>query len=280
MNYLNKIIFSFFLFIFVSFHLNFAQEIPASTEEIPSETPKGTSLEEGAEQVTEGEGISQTEEKAQEKEVVEIKEVGEKEGEKYYSMELRNVDLKDLLRVLAHDYKLNIIMDKDVAGEITASFEKVTLKDALDNILGVYGYTIVKKGDIMRVTKELVTKVFTLKSIEAKKLVEAVESTSEGSTETGEESTTKKVSTILDLLSEDGKILLGDQPNSIMVIDHPENIQYISEYLNMADKEMVTKVFKLKYIQASELLGISEGEETTEETTAETESSYTETEEP
>lgn len=43
------------------------------------------------------------------------------------------------------------------------------------------------------------------------------------------------VSTIQSLLSSEGKILYGAEPNSIMVIDHPQNLQQIEQYLNMVD---------------------------------------------
>ena len=43
------------------------------------------------------------------------------------------------------------------------------------------------------------------------------------------------VSTIQSLLSSEGKILYGAEPNSIMVIDHPQNVQQIEQYLDMVD---------------------------------------------
>lgn len=286
---ITKVIIIYFI-LFLCFYLvsggeSFAQQMMESPEEF-------VSPEEGEEEVSEKGVPTEEKKKVGQKEIVEIKVVEEQEGERLYSMELRNVDLKDFLRIVAHDYDLNIIMEKDVKGKVTASFEKVSLKEALDSILKIHGFKIVKKGNIMRVTKDLITKVFTLQSIEAKKLVNAAGDggggqvagavgvtgggagagqQAAGGTTGGE--TTKKVNTILDLLSEDGKILLGKQPNSIMVKDHPENVKFISEYLEMADKGMMTKVFQLKYIRADELLGIKkeeeeEGEEESEEETS------------
>ena len=37
------------------------------------------------------------------------------------------------------------------------------------------------------------------------------------------------------LLSSEGKVLYGDEPNSIVVIDYPENIQRIADYLDVID---------------------------------------------
>lgn len=42
-------------------------------------------------------------------------------------------------------------------------------------------------------------------------------------------------SNIKGLLSSEGKVLFGNEPNSIMVIDYPENIQRVAEYLEAVD---------------------------------------------
>ncbi|MFA7677585.1 MAG: hypothetical protein WCY34_05380, partial [Candidatus Omnitrophota bacterium] len=45
----------------------------------------------------------------------------------------------------------------------------------------------------------------------------------------------ENISNVKKLLSGDGKVLFGDEPNSLMVIDYPENIQKVEEYLAMVD---------------------------------------------
>ena len=45
-----------------------------------------------------------------------------------YSIELRDVQLNDLFRVIAHDYNLNILIDPAVSGTITASFTNISLE--------------------------------------------------------------------------------------------------------------------------------------------------------
>src|SRR3989338_6072223 len=42
-------------------------------------------------------------------------------------------------------------------------------------------------------------------------------------------------SNIKSLLSSSGKVLYGNEPNSIVVIDHPENVERVKEYLDMID---------------------------------------------
>ncbi len=96
-----------------------------------------------------------------------------------YSFELRDAELKDLFRLLAHDYKLNLIVDKDVKGKVTASLSSISLEEALDTIAESENLMLEKKGNIIRVTSNLMAKTFILKFIEAKGLLEA-QSTSSG----------------------------------------------------------------------------------------------------
>lgn len=161
-----------------------------------------------------------------------------------YSFELRNVEIGDLFRVLAHDYKINLLIDKDIQGQVTASLSNVTLEEALSAIAEAQNLILEKKGNIIKVSPNLVTRAFTLKFIEAKKLLESSAGQSKGTT-----------ATIYDLLSNKGKILLGSQPNSIMVIDYPGNINKIEAFLKEIDQQMASKVFKLKYLKASEMVG-------------------------
>ncbi len=102
--------------------------------------------------------------------VLEIKRLDT--AEPLYSFELKDVDLSDVFRVLAHDYKLNLLVDKDVQGKITASFSNITLEEAIEEIANSQNLILEKKKNIIAVLPNLVTKVFALKYIEAKKLLE------------------------------------------------------------------------------------------------------------
>lgn len=164
-----------------------------------------------------------------------------------YSIELRDVQLSDLFRVIAHDYNLNIVMDQGVSGTITSSFTNISLEEALEAIAEMSNLTIEKKGNIVKIKPNLLTKTFVLKYIEAKKLLEGSVSgqTAAASSPTG----------IYSLLSEKGKILLGGQRNSLTVIDYPESIKKVEDYIKVLDHKMETRIYKLKYLKADEVVG-------------------------
>ena len=193
-----------------------------------------------------------------------------------YSIELRNVQLIDFFRVIAHDYDLNIIVDPAVRGTVTASFTSIALEEALDGIAELSNLIIQKKGNIFRVSPHLVTETFVLKYTEAKKILQGAAAVPGAGTAAAPAGTgtpaapagtgtpaaggvsgasSAQESTIFDLLSEQGRLFLGEKPNSVIVSDYPTNVKKIGEYLNMVDQKMTSRVFKLKYLKATDVVG-------------------------
>ena len=234
-----------------------------------------------------------------------------------YLFELKNADLTDLFRALAHDYKLNLVVDNDIQGKITATFNNISLEDALNEIAVSQNLVLEKRDNIIRIKSNLQTRIFLLKYVEAKKLLEGNSSATGGSGASGSSeqggsaggggsgggagggTTTeaggggsaggsggasasggssgtssggagggnsqssggeggagsKQANTIFDLLSDKGKILLGNIQNSLIVIDYPKNIEQIEGYIKVIDQKMTRRTFKIKYLKASEVVG-------------------------
>jgi len=162
-----------------------------------------------------------------------------------YSFELKDAQIKDIFRVLAYDYKLNLLVDNEVEGKITATMTNVSLEHFLEAVAESLNLTIEKSGSFVKVRPNLITKIFVLKHIEAQNVLSFGESAEAAG----------KGHIIYDLLSKKGKIFLGRQPNSIMVIDYPPNIRKIEAYLEEIDRRVFSQVFKLKYLKASDIVG-------------------------
>lgn len=103
------------------------------------------------------------------KPVIQIKRL--ETAEPLYSFELRDVEAGDLFRVLAHDYKLNLLVDKEVQGKITASLTNVFLEEALNSIAESLNLKLEKKGNIIWVSPNFVSRVFKLKYLKATDVV-------------------------------------------------------------------------------------------------------------
>lgn len=70
-----------------------------------------------------------------------------------FSLEFRDADIKDVLRLLGQENGVNILVGDDVTGKITVSFKEVTLQQALDSILESFGYSSSTSDGILVVRK-------------------------------------------------------------------------------------------------------------------------------
>lgn len=238
-----------------------AQEETPEEESAPSTTEEQEPAQQASEQGTQAQASSEEAAQAASSSVMDIKRLETEEP--LYSFELRDVDITDLFRVLAHDYKLNLMVDKDVQGKVTASLSNVSLEEALDTIAESQNLILKKKGNIIKIVPNLVTKIFTLKYVEADGLLQSsgasstattTDSTSSGTSSDG--STLTQANTIYDILSSKGKVFLGRQPNSIIVVDYPPNVEKVGEYFGIIDQRMASRTFKLKYLKASDVVGM------------------------
>jgi type IV pilus assembly protein PilQ len=93
------------------------------------------------------------------------------------SMDFRNANIIDVLRMISYKTGVNIVASKDVRGRVTIKLDKVSWRIALSVLLNAYGYSFVEEGNVIRVdSKEklmkeaVVTKVFVLQYADAAKL--------------------------------------------------------------------------------------------------------------
>ncbi|MBI3398084.1 MAG: type IV pilus secretin PilQ [Deltaproteobacteria bacterium] len=69
------------------------------------------------------------------------------------TIEVRDAELKDVLRAIAKQNNMNVIIGEDVTGKITFSFDKITLKDALDIITRANGLNYVIQNNVLWIGK-------------------------------------------------------------------------------------------------------------------------------
>lgn len=71
-----------------------------------------------------------------------------------FSLEFRDADIKDVLRLLGQENGLNILVGDDVTGKVTVSFKEVTLDQALVSILQSFGYSYTTSDGIVVVSNK------------------------------------------------------------------------------------------------------------------------------
>jgi len=138
------------------------------------------------------------------------------------SLNVTQMDLQDVLRLMAEKANLNIIISKEVAGMVTLRLKNVDLWQALGAILETNGFTyreekgiirVVKLGEVTEEKPMLVTQVIPLKNAQAEEMKKASEH----------------------LLSPSGTMEIDVRGNALVITDIRENIEKIGQLVARLD---------------------------------------------
>lgn len=161
------------------------------------------------------------------------------------TMDFKDADINNVLRILSYKSGVNIITGKEVQGLVTIRLTDVPWEKALDVILRTYGFAYEREGNIIRVTtieslekEELATEVFVMNYAKAKEVQQSIS----------------------DILSERGKVRIDERTNVLIVSDIPTNLYKISQVVSRLDKRTPQVLIDAKIIETTlsddEKLGI------------------------
>lgn len=162
--------------------------------------------------------------------------------DKTITLDVKDMEIADVLRMIADQSGLNIIASKNVKGLVAINLQNVPVEKALEAILKVNNCAYEKEGSIIQVytypeisQKEQfskpVTRVFRLEHIKVADLKQ----------------------TITSLKSAKGAVEIEPKTNSIIVTDSEESIRSIAIAITAMDKKLDSKTYKLNYAKPAEL---------------------------
>jgi len=159
------------------------------------------------------------------------------------SLDVKQMDLQDVLRLIAEKANVNIIAGREVAGALTLRLKNVDLWQALKAVLGASGLTYREEDGIIRVGKledlveekpPLVTEIILLKYAKAEAAKEVCQY----------------------FLSPSGTIKIDLRTNALIINDISQNIEKIRQVVTKLDTEpppvLEKKRFQLDYIDTTE----------------------------
>ncbi|MCI0528183.1 MAG: type IV pilus secretin PilQ, partial [Nitrospira sp.] len=157
--------------------------------------------------------------------------------QRLFTMEFRDAEIKDVLRAIGQEHRLNIIVSDDVSGKLTLSFQKVTLQEAIDAILRVQNLIAFQDGDILRVVKSpfgegeelLVTRMIPINFATVKETSETVKS----------------------LLSKKGSLSMDTRTNTLLVRDVPGNVERILEIVKKLDSKTPQVMIEARIVEVN-----------------------------
>ncbi len=155
--------------------------------------------------------------------------------ERLYSIEVREAEMGDVLRALAQQSGLNIIIGEGVDGKVSLSFKDVPFKDALDMIIKAHGlmYSVQKNvlwiGKKVDLTDEMVLEIVRLNYAEP-------------STVLGQ---------LKGALSTGGTSYADTRTNSVILKDLPKNIEQAKILIDSIDVQIAQVSIEARIVEAS-----------------------------
>ncbi len=189
---------------------------------------------------------------------VEEKKTGAEEGPqgKVYSgrkisLDFKDADIKNILRLIAEVSNLNIIAGEDVTGKVTMRLVDVPWDQALDVILSARNLGMTRMDNVIRVAPIETLKREMQSELEAKRSKERLEDLV---TEviplnyvTAKEITTQ----IKSILSDRGDVKVIDQTNSLLVKDIPKSIERVKLVLRQVDAKTQQVIIEARIVEAN-----------------------------
>lgn len=178
------------------------------------------------------------------------------------SIDFRNAEIGNVLRVLARQNGLNIVASDSVTGKITVSLRNVSMEQALESILHANGYKFLIENQIILVkpasafnVHEMESRVFRLNHIDAHNLVKSI------SDLRSPEGKIKVLTTSFhnrdDVYEVNEKIQPSRQQkywlrsSVVLVTDFPANLEAISRLVKELDKPVPQIMIEAKLVETS-----------------------------
>jgi len=157
-------------------------------------------------------------------------------------LDVKNMSIVDVLRLLAEQGQVNIVASRNVQGRVSAKLQNVTIEQALGAILDANNFIFRNEGGIIKVitqqdalqqaqTEKLISRVIYLVNVKAADLRQVLNS----------------------LKSPRGRVEINTMSNQIIVTDTLDKIKEVEDAILVLDRKLVTQIYNLNYAQAKEM---------------------------
>jgi type IV pilus assembly protein PilQ len=179
------------------------------------------------------------------------------------SLDFKDADIKNILRLIAEVSNLNIIAGDDVTGKITMRLVDVPWDQALDVILQARGLGMTRAGNVIRVAPVDTLKKEIQGELEARRAKEKLEDLVTELIPVNYASAKDIIPQLKSVLSDRGDVKVDERTNILIVKDIPKNIAGVKNIMKFLDTKTPQVLIEARIIEATltfqRELGISWG---------------------
>lgn len=161
------------------------------------------------------------------------------------SLDLKGVDIIDVLKMLSTRSNLNIVAGRNVRGKVTLFLKDVDIWDAFEIILSSNDLAYDKRGDIINVMSERDYEQLYGERYSDKKEVKIIKLDYAKAAEVAKALNQTK--------SKIGKIIIDEPSNTVVIMDSAQAAAQMEKMIETMDMPIETKIFSLNYAKAEDV---------------------------
>jgi type II secretory pathway component GspD/PulD (secretin) len=164
---------------------------------------------------------------------------------KKISLDLKGIDIGELLRILSIKMGLTIVPSKSVTGRVTIFLNNLTFEDALDVILISQDLACDKSGEMINVmTSSEYEKLYGKKYNEKRKFASVKLNYAKPAT---------VLAALNQIKSEIGKVIVDASSGTLFLIDVPEKLALMEKSIKDIDRSPAMEIFDLEYAKPADM---------------------------
>lgn len=160
-------------------------------------------------------------------------------------LELKDMDILDVLKLISKKSGLNIVAGKNVRGKLTIFLKDVDVWDALQIILETNELAYVQEGAIIKVVTDKDYELMYGRKFSDKTETKIIPLRYANSPDL--------IPLLTQIKSIVGKVMADEKSNTIILMDTPEKTNQMQMLIKEIDVPIVTKIFNLEYAKAEDL---------------------------
>lgn len=170
---------------------------------------------------------------------------------KRVSFEFKDIDIHNLLRIIAEISKKNIVVADDVTGKITVRLRNVPWDQALDLVLRSKGLGKEEFGNIIRVAPLTVLEAESKQRVERKKNEKLARDLTVALIPVNYAVAGDMSARVKDVLTERGNVTVDARTNTLIVRDLPENMGKVRSLVSRLDLQTPQVLIESRIVEAS-----------------------------
>ena len=188
------------------------------------------------------------------KEVKPTEEVIQKEAEAYtgrkISLDFKDADISNILRLMAEISNLNIIAGEDVKGKVSLRLVDVPWDQAFDIILKTNGLGKVQEGNVVRIMPLAKIKQENEEVLASRKAKEKLEDLEIKLFPVSYAKASELEPQVKGLLSDRGTVTIESRTNTLIIKDIPANIQKAVDLITQLDTQTPQVLIEARIVEA------------------------------